>query len=55
MHETFLSRLADHPIFRNDHNFRVFLSYDEEVSEFGLCPRMNMCNKYMITAHVFSL
>lgn len=39
MHETFLVRLATHPIFRNDHNFRVFLSYDGEV--------MKSLNKYM--------
>jgi len=35
MHETFLVRLASHPIFRNDHNFRVFLSYDGELSVRG--------------------
>lgn len=31
MHEVFLCRLASHPIFRKDHNFKVFLSYDGEV------------------------
>ncbi|CAL8110712.1 unnamed protein product [Orchesella dallaii] len=35
MHETFLGRFACHPVFRNDHNFRVFLSYDEELSVRG--------------------
>ena len=32
MHETFLTRLAAHPVFRHDHNFRVFLEYDQDVS-----------------------
>ncbi|CAH8470176.1 unnamed protein product [Dicrocoelium dendriticum] len=32
MHEVFLQRLASHPKFRLDHNFRVFLEYDEELS-----------------------
>lgn len=31
MHEVFLQRLATHPILRNDHNFRVFLEYKEDV------------------------
>lgn len=31
MHEVFLCRLANHPVFRNDHNFQVFLNYDGEV------------------------
>lgn len=31
MHEVFLCRLANHPIFRNDHNFRVFLEYDQDL------------------------
>lgn len=32
MHEVFLCRLAAHPAFRNDTNFRVFLEYEKEVS-----------------------
>ncbi|CAL8071755.1 unnamed protein product [Calicophoron daubneyi] len=32
MHEVFLQRLAAHPTFRRDHNFRVFLEYDQELS-----------------------
>ena len=32
MHETFLTRLAAHPVFRHDHNFRVFLEYEQDVS-----------------------
>ena len=32
MHEVFLQRLAAHPVFRNDNNFRVFLEYKEDVS-----------------------
>nr|CAD7454642.1 unnamed protein product [Timema tahoe] len=31
MHEVFLCRLAHHPVFRNDHNFRVFLEYDQDL------------------------
>ena len=31
MHEVFLTRLAHHPILRNDNNFRVFLEYKEDV------------------------
>ena len=31
MHEVFLTRLANHVVFRNDHNFRVFLEYEKEV------------------------
>ena len=29
MHEVFLCRLVSHPVFRNDHNLRVFLEYDQ--------------------------
>lgn len=32
MHEVFLCRLAAHPMFRNDHNFRVFLEYDQDLA-----------------------
>jgi sorting nexin-5/6/32 len=35
MHEVFLCRLANHPVFRKDHNFRVFLEYDQELSVRG--------------------
>lgn len=31
MHEMFLTRLAHHPVFRNDHNLRVFLEYDQDL------------------------
>ncbi|GAB6026925.1 Sorting nexin-6 [Chamberlinius hualienensis] len=31
MHEIFLCRLASHPKFSNDHNFRVFLEYDQDL------------------------
>lgn len=31
MHEVFLCRLAAHPVFRNDNNFKVFLEYENEV------------------------
>ncbi|KAG7160829.1 Sorting nexin-32-like [Homarus americanus] len=36
MHEVFLTRLAQHPIFRTDHNFKVFLEYEQDVSR-SLC------------------
>ncbi|XP_070578232.1 sorting nexin-6-like [Ptychodera flava] len=35
MHEVFLQRLAAHPTLRTDHNFRVFLEYDQELSVRG--------------------
>lgn len=31
MHEVFLSRLENHPIFRADTNFRVFLEYEQDL------------------------
>ncbi|XP_058808610.1 sorting nexin-6 isoform X2 [Phymastichus coffea] len=31
MHEMFLTRLAHHPVFQNDHNLRVFLEYDQDL------------------------
>lgn len=31
MHEVFLSRLAAHPIFRNDQHLKVFLEYDQDL------------------------
>lgn len=35
MHEVFLTRLAAHPVLRNDHNFRVFLAYSNDLSVKG--------------------
>jgi len=35
MHETFLTRLAAHAVFREDHNFKVFLEYDQDLSVRG--------------------
>jgi len=35
MHEVFLCRLAEHPVFRNDMNFRIFLEYTDELSVRG--------------------
>lgn len=35
MHEMFLIRLANHPVFRNDDTFRVFLEYDQDLSVRG--------------------
>lgn len=31
MHEVFLQRLASHPRFRLDANFKIFLEYEQEV------------------------
>ncbi|XP_072907649.1 sorting nexin-5 [Hemitrygon akajei] len=31
-HEVFLQRLASHPVLTNDHNFHVFLEYDQDLS-----------------------
>lgn len=35
MHEVFLQRLANHPRFRLDSNFRIFLEYDSDLSVRG--------------------
>lgn len=43
MHEMFLTRLAHHPVFRSDHNLRVFLEYDQD-----LCVRGNVFAFYTI-------
>ncbi|XP_018018067.1 sorting nexin-6, partial [Hyalella azteca] len=32
MHEVFLTRLAQHPVFRRDNNLKVFLEYDSDLS-----------------------
>lgn len=31
MHEMFLTRLANHPMFRKDENLKVFLEYDKDL------------------------
>ncbi|XP_051867404.1 sorting nexin-5 isoform X2 [Pristis pectinata] len=31
-HEVFLQRLSNHPVLTNDHNFHVFLEYDQDLS-----------------------
>ncbi|CBW44402.1 PX domain-containing protein [Caenorhabditis elegans] len=35
MHEVFLQRIAAHPVFKNDQNFRIFLQYENELSVRG--------------------
>ena len=35
MHEMFLQRLASHRIFKNDPNFRIFLTYKDDLSVRG--------------------
>jgi sorting nexin-5/6/32 len=32
MHEVFLSRLANHPVFKHDKNFKIFLEYDKDLN-----------------------
>ncbi|VDO69370.1 unnamed protein product [Heligmosomoides polygyrus] len=32
MHEVFLQRIAAHPVFRQDSNFRIFLQYEDDPS-----------------------
>ncbi|PAV91783.1 hypothetical protein WR25_24326 [Diploscapter pachys] len=35
MHEVFLQRIAAHPVFRHDTNFRIFLQYENDLSVRG--------------------
>ncbi|CAJ0929701.1 unnamed protein product, partial [Mesorhabditis belari] len=35
MHEVFLCRIAAHPVFRHDTNFRIFLQYENDLSVRG--------------------
>ena len=35
MHETFLCRLAQHPVFRSDRNLHIFLEYEDELNVRG--------------------
>lgn len=32
MHEVFLNRLATHPAFKHDNNFKIFLEYDQDLN-----------------------
>ncbi|XP_040285598.1 sorting nexin-5 [Bufo bufo] len=32
VHEVFLQRIASHPILNKDHNFQIFLEYDQDLS-----------------------
>lgn len=48
MHEMFLTRLAHHPVFRNDHNLRVFLEYDQD-----LCVRGKKKNSFFLREILF--
>lgn len=36
MHEVFLCRLAAHPTFSKDSNFKIFLEYENDVSSFAI-------------------
>jgi len=46
MHEVFLIRLANHPVFRNDHFFRVFLEYDQDVRNQNMWLLLICANKF---------
>ena len=46
MHEVFLCRLVSHPVFRNDHNLRVFLEYDQDLCVRGK-NRMEMLEGFV--------
>lgn len=35
-HEIFLQRISSHPVLSKDHNFCVFLEYDQDVRHFLL-------------------
>ncbi|EYC45951.1 hypothetical protein Y032_0413g997 [Ancylostoma ceylanicum] len=48
MHEVFLQRIAAHPVFRQDTNFRIFLQYEDERDFFQLTARSpNPRNAYI--------
>lgn len=58
MHEMFLTRLAHHPVFRNDHNLRVFLEYDQDLCVRGNAFAVTMLQYVEIkinTEHMFYL
>ncbi|CAD5225510.1 unnamed protein product [Bursaphelenchus okinawaensis] len=46
MHEVFLCRLAAHPIFSRDPNFRVFLEYENELSVRGRNKKETVTNLF---------
>lgn len=47
MHEVFLQRLANHPVFKSDDTFRIFLEYEQD-----LCVRSK--NKIEMLGGLFS-
>lgn len=47
MHEVFLSRLENHPIFRADTNFRVFLEYEQDLSVRGKNKKEKVLDRFL--------
>lgn len=46
MHEIFLQRLAAHPQFRTDNNFRIFLQYENDLSVRGKNKREKLAEVF---------
>ena len=47
MHEIFLQRLASHPQFKTDGNFRIFLQYENDLSVRGKNKREKLADMFM--------
>lgn len=47
MHEIFLQRLAAHPQFRTDNNFRIFLQYENDLSVRGKNKREKLADVFI--------
>lgn len=46
MHEIFLQRLASHPQFKNDNNFRIFLQYENDLCVRGKNKRERLADMF---------
>ena len=42
MHEVFLQRIAAHPVFRHDTNFRIFLQYENDVRNISILRKKSL-------------
>lgn len=47
MHEIFLQRLAAHPQFKTDNNFRIFLQYENDLSVRGKNKREKIADMFL--------
>lgn len=47
MHEIFLQRLAAHPQFKTDNNFRIFLQYENDLSVRSKNKRERLADMFM--------